>query len=197
MAKQIGSGAEAIITLSKDIVTKTRLKKGYRHEVIDLQLRRRRTRREYKVLEKVSLLGIGPKPLRKDDKSMELDYNYVKGDKLRDVLDENYEKWSKEIGRVLGILHSNNIIHGDLTTSNMIVNDKLMLIDFGLSDFSTKAEDKAVDLHLLKRALDSKHYKISDKVFDIILQVYKKHYKDSKEILERLKKVKKRGRNKV
>ncbi len=68
----------------------------------------------------------------------------------------------KEIGNLIGKMHNQNIIHGDLTTSNMIVNSnekKIYFIDFGLSFFSEKIEDKAVDLHLLKRALESKHLK--------------------------------------
>ena len=48
----------------------------------------------------------------------------------------------------------------------------LFLIDFGLSSYSHKIEDKAVDLYVLKRALISLHTN-SDKLFDLFLEKYK------------------------
>ena len=119
---------------------------------------------------------------------------YVNGNKLRDVFDL---KHAKKIGEYVAKMHNDGIVHGDLTTSNMIESkDEIYFIDFGLSFFSEKFEDKAVDLHLLKEALESKHYKIADKSFKEIISNYKKHAKDSKEIIERLKQVEARGRNK-
>ena len=102
----------------------------------------------------------------------------------------------KEIGEKIAVLHNNHIIHGDLTTSNMIFNEEVYFIDFGLSFFSHKIEDKAVDLHLLKQALESKHYKIWEKAFKTALETYKKNAENSDEILKRLEKVEKRGRYK-
>jgi Kae1-associated kinase Bud32 len=197
----IGSGAEAVIyrckSADKDSVLKHRPCKGYRHEAIDKSLRKSRTKREYKVLEKMYALGLGPKPLSKCDKEMKIHYDYVDGDKLRDVLHKNSRKWAAEIGKNLAKMHKNDIIHGDLTTSNMIVKEDLKFIDFGLSFFSSKHEDKAVDLHLLRRALESKHHEIFDEVFKIVLQEYEKELKDeAKDILKRLEQVEARGRNK-
>ena len=104
----------------------------------------------------------------------------------------------KIIGEKLSILHDNNIIHSDLTTSNMIYNEstkKLYLIDFGLSFTSDKVEDKAVDLHLFKQALESKHYKVYDKAYKYFLKGY--NPKNRKEIIDRLKVVEARGRYKA
>ena len=92
------------------------------------------------------------------------------------------------------MLHNSAIIHGDLTTSNMILNKEIYLIDFGLSFFSEKSEDKAVDLHLLKEALESKHYKIWEDAFKIVLEAYRKEAKRASETLKRLEQVEKRGR---
>ncbi|HLC62675.1 MAG TPA: O-sialoglycoprotein endopeptidase, partial [Candidatus Nanoarchaeia archaeon] len=80
------------------------------------------------------------------------------------------------------------------TTSNMIYSKEIYFIDFGLSFFSEKAEDKAVDLHLLKEALESKHYKIWEECFKSVLEAYKKEANKSGETLKRLEAVEKRGR---
>ena len=73
--------------------------------------------------------------------------------------------------------------------------ETLDFIDFGLGFFSNKIEDKAVDLHLLKQALESKHFKKWDENFKEVLKNYKIS-KDSEKVLERLKKVESRGRYK-
>jgi len=92
------------------------------------------------------------------------------------------------------MLHNHLIIHGDLTTSNMILNKEIYFIDFGLSFFSEKAEDKAVDLHLLKEGLESKHYRIWEECFRCALEAYRKEANKSSETLKRLEIVEKRGR---
>ena len=115
-------------------------------------------------------------------------------------------KKQKEICKILGEdiarLHASDIIHGDLTTSNMILNQnlkspklKIYFVDFGLGLISSKIEDKAVDLHLLKQALEAKHFKNWKILFEEVLKGYKK-YKESEKVLEQFKKVEKRGRYK-
>ena len=95
----------------------------------------------------------------------------------------------------MGKIHDLDIVHGDLTTSNMILKDnKIVLIDFGLAQFSSKVEDKAVDLHLFKQALESRHSQVWEKAFTQFLSGYQPANK--KEELSRLEKVEKRGRNK-
>ena len=120
----------------------------------------------------------------------------VQGNKLRDVLYRDPIALSEEIGEKIGTLHQNDIIHGDLTTSNMILEKEIKFIDFGLSFFSAKVEDKAVDLHLLRQALESKHHEIWEKCFESALKGYKNSYPQHQEILSRLKEVESRGRNK-
>jgi len=196
--KQIGQGAEAVLYKDDGIVIKERIPKNYRLKQIDSKLRKFRTRRESKVLDTLSKLGFpAPKLIEMDDKEMRIDMDFLEGPKLRDVLHKHPLKYSRELGRKIAILHKNSIIHADLTTSNMIVSkDEIFFIDFGLSFFSTKVEDKAVDLHLLRQALESKHYKIWEECFKAALAEYKKHTTKSKEILERLDKVESRGRYK-
>lgn len=196
--KKIGEGAEAIIYLNKGIVVKDRIRKNYRLKQIDEKLRKFRTRRETKVLEKLHAIDFPiPKLILSDDKKMIINMEFLKGKKLRDVLDKkNCIKLCKELGKKIAILHKNNIIHGDLTTSNMILNKEIYFIDFGLSFFSDKIEDKAVDLHLLRQALESKHNEIFEDSFNAVLLGYKSPNPDYISILKRLEKVEARGRYK-
>lgn len=195
--KKIAQGAEAKLYLTGNKIIKDRFKKDYRIKEIDKKLRKSRTKREAKIFDKLALIDFpAPKLIESDDKQ-KIVMDFVKGPTVRDILEKsNYKKLSSEIGKKVAILHNNNIIHGDLTTSNMILNEEVYFIDFGLSFFSHKIEDKAVDLHLLKQALESKHYRIWEKCFKAALEGYKKECKDSSEVLKRLEKVEKRGRYK-
>jgi len=131
---------------------------------------------------------------------MIIEMEFVQGNKLSSILESNdYEKILKETGKIIGILHNKNIIHGDLTTSNIIYNKKtneIRFIDFGLSFVSDKIEDKAVDIHLFRQALESKHYSIFKKGMKAFLQGYKQTEKFN-EIMKRFEKVESRGRNKA
>ena len=192
--KIICQGAEAILYQEKNKLIKERIPKTYRIKEIDDKLRKFRTRREGKILEKASINV--PKVFKIDDNNMKIEMEFIPGKLLKDILDglsiSERNKICRQIGQEISKLHEQNIIHGDLTTSNMIYyKDKIYFIDFGLSFFSHKIEDKAVDLHLLKQALESKHYKHFESTFKTILSSYK-----NKEVLSRLQIVEKRGRYK-
>ena len=199
MKQIIQQGAEAIISLEKDVITKDRIKKSYRLPILDQRLRKQRTKKESKILEKTSTLIPVPKLIKTDDKE-KIEMQFIEGKKLSEHLDslKNAEEIYKLIGENIAILHDNNIIHGDLTTSNMIYStkeNKLYFIDFGLSFESNKAEDKAVDLHLIKQALEAKHFSKFELFFKAVLEGYKLS-KNFKETIKRLKSVEKRGRYK-
>lgn len=199
MKKLIAQGAEARLFLKDGTIIKKRFSKGYRIKEIDERLRKSRTRREAKILEKLSAMDFPSPKLIDNDKKENLEMEHIKGKLVKDILEKSdYIRLSKEIGEKIAILHNNTIIHGDLTTSNMMLKDnEVFFIDFGLSFFSHKAEDKAVDLHLLKEALESKHYKIWEKCNEAALESYEKHAKNGKETIARLKAVEKRGRYKA
>ncbi len=194
----IGMGAEAVILRNGNEVVKERVSKLYRHPEIDEELRKSRTRREAKVISKLKEIGVpGPELIGMDDKGMKVVMEFIEGEKVRDVLHNDPEKLGEEIGVVLGKMHNAHIIHHDLTTSNMILRDnKIHFIDFGLSFFSHKAEDKAVDIHLLDRAMESYHHKIYPACFEAALRGYKKSCESHSEVLDRFEQVKARGRNK-
>ncbi len=195
MKKLISQGAEAKLFLEEDKILKNRFQKSYRIKEIDEKLRSFRTRREAKILQKLEAINFpAPKVIKSDEKENLIIEN-INGKLVKDVLEKyDYKNLCSEIGRKIAILHNNSIIHGDLTTSNMILNKQIYFIDFGLSFFSEKAEDKAVDLHLLEEGLKSKHYKILEECFKCALESYKKEANKSNETLKRLEIVEKRGR---
>jgi TP53 regulating kinase and related kinases len=199
--KIIYTGAEAILYLEKGNLVKERIKKSYRHPDIDLKKRKYPTRRENKLLTKAKKVQINvPDVLEVDEKNTKIVMEYIKGDVLKNTLDnytkEKRKKVSKQIGEQTALMHDHDIIHNDLTTSNMILKgEKVYFIDFGLGFISNKTEDKAVDIHLIKQAFESKHYLNYEEILKAFLQGYKKS-KYYKETLERLEKVEKRGRYK-
>ncbi|MBU0459307.1 MAG: Kae1-associated serine/threonine protein kinase [Nanoarchaeota archaeon] len=199
---KIAQGAEAIVYKNNNIIIKERFSKEYRLPQIDQALRQFRTRREAKVLQKLEEMQF-PAPHLLDfcDKRMSITMDFVPGEKLRDVLkqSDDFQILAQEMGLRIGKFHQHDMVHGDLTTSNMIKHQatgNVHLIDFGLSFFSDKDEDKAVDLFLFERALASTHYEYYPEIFNKALDGYKKAYPEYASVLARLEQVKKRGRNK-
>lgn len=196
--KLIQQGAEAKIYLNKNEVTKDRTPKTYRHPQLDNQIRTKRTKSEAKILTKAKSFGINVPILIHTEKHI-LTIEYIDGDRLSQTLND-YPKTKQlstmqKLGHQVAKLHENNIIHSDLTTSNTILSkSKLFLIDFGLSYISTKTEDKAVDLHLIKQALEAKHFQTHEALFAAFLKGYA--WKESPAIVDRLAIVERRGRYK-
>ncbi len=211
----ISQGAEAVLYSEKGHIVKKRVPKGYRHPDLDISLRARRTRREVKVLEKLSgiadvprlichsdgkrVYGTMPEGIALGPSDIFIIMERVDGEKLKDVLSSrNLKGLMQKTARLASMMHSNDIVHGDLTTSNMIRSGaKLFLIDFGLSLFSDKIEDKAVDIHLLKKALESGHPDICERSFEAFADAYKDSYTGSADVLDRLEQVENRGRKKL
>ena len=268
----LARGAEAVLIREGNFIIKDRIKKSYRLPALDEKLRKSRTKKEAKLLEKVSKIINVPKVLSTDNKE-KIEMQFIEGKKLSDWLDKlpEAEKICEEIGKNTAKLHDADIIHGDLTTSNMIlvensensttnnnknynkeslhkksdllinkeninINDntnnkitqnkrargayeetilseakpsihrasganeasennfKVFFIDFGLGFNSKRIEDKAVDLHLLRQALEAKHFSNWQNLFSAVLRGY--NSKDKAKILEQLKKVESRGRYK-
>ncbi len=192
MKRLLAQGAEAKIYLENSKIIKNRIKKNYRISEIDKELRKLRTRAEARLLERANRNKVNvPKVLEIDEEKNVLELEFIDGEKIRDYLDNNRDsKIFSKIGEQIKRLHQANITHGDLTTSNMIFKgNKVFLIDFGLGNYSEKDEDKAVDLHVLKECLTSKHYSISEQCWREFLKTYKE-----KSILKRLKIVERRGK---
>lgn len=185
--KLIFKGAEAEIWQDRDVIIKKRVKKSYRIPEIDVQLRKRRTRSEAAILSRASRLGL-PVPRVLDSGDFEIIMQFIQGIRLRDSGISGYEE---RIGQAIASMHSAGIVHGDLTTSNMIERGgEIFLIDFGLGKFSSRFEDFASDIFLLQEVLGS------EKALDPVLNAYKRNYSNSKDVLNQLDKIRKRRRYK-
>jgi Kae1-associated kinase Bud32 len=121
--KILDRGAEATISKSASTVLKKRIKKSYRHPTLDEKIRKLRTRKEAKLLEKASQIIPTPKLISSNEKTKEIQMQYLAGKKLSQHLSSlpNYKTICKQIGSSIAKLHNAGIIHGDLTTSNMIL----------------------------------------------------------------------------
>jgi len=199
-SKLIAQGAEAKIFLSDKTITKDRISKSYRIPELDKRIRKSRTKAETKLLNKAAEIVNIPTPIIEDKDKFQIKMYYIDGEKLSDHLDKfeltKQKQICKQIGQEVAKIHDAEIIHGDLTTSNMILkDDQIFFIDFGLGYISHKFEDKAVDIYLFKQALEAKHFKNWETLFSEFVKGYNKS-KDSKVVFERLKAVEKRGRYK-
>jgi len=201
--KLIAQGAEAKILLSNNFIIKDRIKKSYRIPELDNQIRKRRTKSETKLLQKASEIINSPAPITNDARervNTKIKMPFIKGKKLSEHLDKfdlkKQKQICKQIGESIAKLHEQDIIHGDLTTSNMILQkDKVFFIDFGLGYFNGKYEDKAVDIHLLKQALEAKHFQHWKILYKEVEKGYK-NYSEAEKVFNQLIKVEKRGRYK-
>lgn len=197
--KIVAKGAEANLYMNDGNLVKERIKKEYRVEELDERLRRLRTKRESKLLENAKRVGVPVPRIHKTDvKGKKIIMEFLDGRILKDVVNEGDEKavkqLSEEIGGLIAKLHEHNIVHNDLTTSNMILKDnRVYFIDFGLGMTSTRVEDKAMDLVVLKKALHAAHTDKFDIMRDSIIESYRKNSENT-EILSRIKTIEKRGR---
>ena len=171
----IAKGAESNIIKSRYLgnraVLKDRIPKNYRIAEIDDKIRKMRCKSEAKLLSDAKRAGVKTPVLydvNLDDKSILMED--VGGVMLRDVINEDL---AFKAGREISKLHTAGIVHGDITTSNiMLQNESLVFIDFGLGRYSELREDKAVDLLVLKKSLQSIDYNLALKYFDCVLKGY-------------------------
>lgn len=196
----IGKGAEANIYLDGDSVIKERVRKVYRVKELDESLRRLRTKKEAKLIAMGRAAGV-PTPfvIDVDNARTSITIEYIAGKQVKKILNtvskDKRGEICRQIGRSSGKLHKNHIIHGDLTTSNMIIKDgKIYFIDFGLGEVNEAVEAKGVDLLVFKKALRSTHFKYEKECFDAFLEGYSGEYGGYEEVLKRLGAVEKRGR---
>ncbi len=171
----IAKGAESNIVkseyLGEKVVLKDRIAKGYRIPEIDNKIRRARCKLEARLLSDAKRVGVVTPVLYDVDlENKSILMEEIDGVMVKDIIDENL---AFRIGENISRLHSADIIHGDITTSNiMLRGDQLVFIDFGLGRHSSLDEDKAVDLLVLKKSLQSIDYNLAVKYFDCVLRGY-------------------------
>ncbi|HSG74027.1 MAG TPA: KEOPS complex kinase/ATPase Bud32 [Nitrosopumilaceae archaeon] len=177
--KLIKKGAEGDIFLTswnkKKAILKSRKKKDYRNESLDKRIRKQRTIRECEIISEVKSFGIStPLIYNMDTKNCTILMQHIVGTLVNELSESKLIKSCIEIGKIVGTMHKNGIMHGDLTTSNFIQSkEKIFVLDFGLANRTNKPEDHAVDLRLLKEILNSAHAKIMNKAWSNFLKGYK------------------------
>lgn len=196
-------GAEADLYLGEwygmKAVYKIRVRKGYRIPQLDERIRRERTAREASMLHDVKLLGVpAPSVYSVDLRSKTIVLEFLEGIRMKEALELRGPKGLPlfEIGECVGRMHSNGIIHGDLTTSNIMLMEDggIALMDFGLSFRSNDEEDMGTDLLILKRALGSLHHERARAVLEKVLKGYRSVIGFADEVVEKMLEVERRGR---
>jgi TP53 regulating kinase-like protein len=192
-------GAEADIYLAdwrgRPAVAKVREPKPYRHSALDSSIRRQRTVHEAGFVSAAKSAGVRtPFIYFVDPEKAEIIMERVEGKPAKDALDANL---CREMGRCAALLHAAGIVHGDLTTSNFIATGKkqLVLLDFGLSYYSERTEDMAVDVRLIKEVFTSAHISVRG-AFSSFVKGYEDvaGKKKTARILENVKEIEQRGR---
>ena len=196
--KIIKRGAEADVYLipwhKTMAISKLRNPKKYRNITLDNLIRVRRTIHEATMLNDVKTTGIKtPFIYFLDPKRAEIIMEYIEGENVKEILSPEI---GFEMGKYVSILHNKNIIHGDLTTSNFIKRkDELYIIDFGLSSYSQRIEDMAMDIRIIKEILSSAHIQIFYQTYERFLKGYEltTNYNFNR-ILNVVKEIEARGR---
>lgn len=203
----IKKGAEASLFLeewhNRKVIMKQRLQKKYRVPELDEEIRSYRTIHEPQIIHKAKKAGVPtPTIFMVDIAEATIIMEFINGKQVKQVLDdfssEERHHLCLFIGKLIGRLHNRGIIHGDLTTSNMILtpNGRVVFVDFGLSEHSTELEARGVDLHLMKRAFQSTHYRHAKESFDMVMDGYAevRGNKAAENVLRKIKDIEKRGR---
>lgn len=203
----IKKGAEANLYLAdwhgRRVVLKKRLPKEYRPVKLDEQIRTYRTVRESQLMHEAKEAGVPtPKIFLIDVKNTTIIMEFIEGKQIKLLLNDLSEIERRNlcfgIGQLIAKLHKKGVIHGDLTTSNMIMNayGKVFFVDFGLGEKSEELEARGVDLHLMKRALESTHYQFAEDCYKSVIDGYGSllSSKELQNILEKIKEIERRGR---
>jgi TP53 regulating kinase-like protein len=200
-------GAEASLYLAdwyqRRVIIKVRVPKKYRSPVLDEQIRSYRTVHEPQLIHEAKVAGVlTPLIYMVNVPESSITMEYIEGQQVKQLLN-NVPKAKRhdlcvKIGESVAQLHSHGLIHGDLTTSNMILNPKgkLFFVDFGLGEKNGELEAQGVDLHLLKRALQSTHYMFWEECFQSVLCGYTSvlGVELAEKVYEKIREIEKRGR---
>ena len=206
MKQVLARGAESVIykieQWGSPFVLKWRQGKSYLLKDIDSQLRKSRTNRECKMLTVSRSLGVPtPAVYSVDLEKHTILMDFIPGTQFKQLAGQishsNLISLSHRFGKLIAILHEGNVVHGDPTTSNVIVDDKsrMWIIDFGLSEMNASTEMKGVDLHLIHRTLETTHWDLQETMLDATLEGYVEVLGNTAEpVLSRMKEIRERGR---
>jgi len=200
-------GAEAVLVRTKwfglEAVEKIRVPKPYRDPALDVQIRQQRTIHEAKMLFQQRKNGIPcPVVYEVNLSKLSIVMEYIEGELLKKALPKlapsSLSRVMEAIGSYCGQLHEKGFVHGDLTTSNVILTPSkdVVFLDFGLMEYSPSLEGFGVDVHLFLRSLESMHSSKKDLCFKYFLEGYAKVRGPQKaeEVLRRVEEIRRRGR---
>ncbi|KAM3543477.1 EKC/KEOPS complex subunit BUD32 [Beauveria bassiana] len=214
---------------------KHRPSKPWRHPTLDARLTRHRILSEARILAKCRRDGVRVPALYALDESQGwLMLEWIQGPPVRVAInarlrpgaiverDASLRALLRRIGDAVGALHKIGIVHGDLTTSNMMLDPTgrtseqdgggggggaaededaqeeslrgdVVIIDLGLASGAVQEEERAVDLYVLERAFGSTHPR-AECVFHEVLDAYRQTHKQAPGVLKKLDEVRMRGR---
>jgi TP53 regulating kinase-like protein len=187
--------------MGRRALAKRRIPKPYRLPALDAQLRQIRTRTEARLLREARRCGVATPVVYDVDLAAGeciLTMELIEGEQVKRLLNmmplSRAQRMMRKIGQGVGALHRGGIIHGDLTTSNMLWCDgRMYFIDFGLGTMTEDIEARGVDLRVLKEAFGSTHAQLGG-CFDVILRAYCEAFGRGKEAIERMNEIAARGR---
>jgi TP53 regulating kinase-like protein len=207
MSVLLKKGAEASLYLAdwheRRVVIKQRLPKRYRPPQLDAAIRRYRTVHEPQLMHEAKRAGVPtPTIFMVDVENSVIVMEYIEGRQVKTLLDtlrrEERDLLCRKIGAEIAKLHKHGIVHGDLTTSNMILSNggAVFFVDFGLGEKNEELEAQGVDLHLLKRALQSTHFQVTEECFGAVLEGYAEEAgtEATQQVLGKIREIEKRGR---
>jgi len=202
METLIKKGAEAEIYLSewmgRKVVIKKRVRKNYRIKEIDEELRKQRTKKESLLMSEARKAGASVPIIYDIDLSeAKITMQYLNGKRIKDCIDDmdskEQRKVCKKIGEGISYIHKRGIVHGDITTSNLILyRGKIYFIDFGLGEKSSEREKQGVDLHLLMEAFKAAHE--NEELFNWVFEAYEKNFEWAMEVRKKVREIAERGR---
>jgi TP53 regulating kinase-like protein len=200
-------GAEASLFLAnwhgRKVIVKVRFPKKYRPVELDEKIRSYRTVHEPQLMHEAKKAGVPtPTIFLVDMKNTAITMEFVEGKQMKQVLPHvsrmEKQRLCVSVGVLIGKMHKRGVVHGDLTTSNMIVSSggKIFLVDFGLGEKNTEVETRGVDLHLMKHTLQSTHHKFAEECFKHVLKGYSEVLggEDAKKVIEKMREIERRGR---
>lgn len=182
--KPVYRGAESYIyeieLYGRKALLKLRVEKRYRSRALDERLRTRRTVSEAKAILEALKHGVdAPAVLYVDVERAAIVLEKVEGVLLRDLIEsegptDRVLAVVEKLGEQAARLHEAGIVHGDLTTSNVVVaeGERPVIIDFGLAERSSHELDMAVDVHLFLRSLESTHPEHVELLYNAFLRGY-------------------------
>ena len=182
--------------LGKPVLVKDRVPKPYRTKELDEKIRRERTKQEVVLLHRAKFAGVKtPVVYQVDRAGTRIFMELVHAPRLKDALNAKNVGLCRKVGRLVGKLHAQGLVHGDLTTSNILLmgEDELVFIDFGLGYFSERVEDQAVDLLVFRKTFEATHFDLPQG-WKGVCEGYRAACEDAEKVFKQMEEIEARAR---